>query len=153
MDRYAFTEGDMLHVQTSIHNRSSINMSSVSLRVFENLEVSVPNRRDGEGLHCVCQSKAPGVRAGERRDQVLSLPLEFVESSTPDILTTLTSKIVKLECLLVISCKFLVATTVEMFLPIVILPLGRSEHTPIAAKVSCDRPRPARHPATMRWFP
>jgi len=133
IDQDVSVAGDILLVQTSIHNRSTMNMSSISLKLYELIEVSVPARNEGRGSMCVCQTKMSGVRAGDHQDQVLSLPLVTKSELRPINPTTSSATFVQWTYKLVIKCKFNMATGVEVELPVVVLPRANPRDANTAA--------------------
>jgi len=137
LDQDAFVAGEAMRVQTSIHNRSRINMSNVSLKLYEQLKMTVPGRSHRQGTKCVCQAKLAGLRAGDRRDQVLTLPLVNKRESMPINPTSLSGTFVQWTYKLVVKCNFTLASSVKVEIPVVVLPRARlviAEPTPTVVK-------------------
>jgi len=122
MDRDAWVSGGNLLVQTSIRNRSTMNMSSISLKLYELINVSMLGYKDAQDSKCVCQTKTPGERAGDQQDQELSLPLLTKRESRSINPTISEAANLQLSYKLVIKCKFPMATGVKVELPVVVLP-------------------------------
>jgi len=133
MDHDVWVAGDILLVQTSIHNWSTMNMSSISLKLYEIINFTRPGRTEVQGSMCICESKVSGVRAGDHQDQVLSLPLVGKLGLLPESPTTSSTTFVQWTYKLVIKCKFNMATGVEVELPVAVLPRANPRDVNTAA--------------------
>lgn len=135
MDQQEWVSGDNLLVHTLIHNRSSMHMSSISLKLYEIISAAVLGYKPAEDSKCVNHTTTPGVRTGAQYNRVLSLPLRLKSGSSPIRPTISGAANLHLTYKLVIECKFTMATGVKVELPVVVLPRGISGDVDPALKL------------------
>lgn len=118
MAQNVFVAGQKLSVKTRIKNQTSMDMSSITLMLCEDLSVY---RDVDSGTTTVCSATVPGVRAGKQFSHILLLPLVTKRSGQP-INPTASARFGRWTYRLTIKCKFTMAPSVEVTLPVVILP-------------------------------
>lgn len=99
--------------------------------------MTVPERSHRQGTKCICQAKLAGLRAGDRQDQVLALPLVNKWKLTAINPTSLSGTFVQWTYKLVVKCNFTLASSVKVEIPVVVLPRARpviAESAPMAVR-------------------
>lgn len=140
LDKDVFTAGETLAVQSSITNQSPKDMNAVSLRLYEDLTVSLPNRKLRTGSKVVCRQDYLGVKAGQLSKQVLTLPLVSSATHEPINATTTTGAYVNWHYRLVIKCKYALSHSVRLEFPITVL------RAPVAALGAKEVAEPVAEP-------
>lgn len=120
LDSDVHISGSMLPVQARISNYSSRDVNAVSVLLYEDLTVELPNRRPNKGTRVVCSQDFPGVAAGQLLDEMLYLPL-FDDMSDRPIAPTTSAAFVRWSYRLEIKCRFVLSKSVKVDLPIIIL--------------------------------
>jgi hypothetical protein len=143
LDRDVFTAGETLEVHSSITNQSPKDMSAISLRLYEDLTVSLPNRKPRTGSKVVCRQDYLGVKAGQLSKQVLTLPLLSSANREPINATTATGAYINWHYRLVIKCKYALSHSVRLEFPITVL------RAPIAVAVAKESSEPVAEPLAV----
>ncbi|RLN88839.1 hypothetical protein BBJ28_00023377 [Nothophytophthora sp. Chile5] len=120
MDSDVHISGSTLAVQARISNYSSRDMQNMSVLLYEDLTVELPNRRPCTGTRVVCKQDFPGVAAGQLLDEMLYLPLIDDATSEP-IAPTNSAAFVRWHYRLEVKCRFVLSKSVKVELPVIIL--------------------------------
>ncbi|KAK1930084.1 Arrestin domain-containing protein A [Phytophthora citrophthora] len=120
LDSDVHISGSTLSLQARISNYSSRDMHNLSVLLFEDLTVELPNRRPSTGTRVVCTQTFPGVAAGQLLDEMLYLPLINDVTGRP-VAATNSSAFVRWQYRLEVKCRFTLSKSVKVEMPVVIL--------------------------------
>lgn len=117
LDKNVFSTGETIAVQARITNQSPKDMDAVSLRLYEDLSVTLPNRKPRTGSTVLCRQEYRGVKAGQLLAEVLPLPLVASKTQQP-INSTTTGAFISWDYRLVIKCKYSLSHSVRLEFPV-----------------------------------
>ncbi|KAL3659595.1 hypothetical protein V7S43_015272 [Phytophthora oleae] len=120
LDSDVHISGSTLSLQARVSNYSSRGMHSISVLLFEDLTVELPNRRPSTGTRVMCTQTFPGVTAGQLLDEMLYLPLIDDVSGRP-VAATNSAAFVRWQYRLEVKCRFTLSKSVKVDMPVVIL--------------------------------
>ncbi|GMF09760.1 unnamed protein product [Phytophthora lilii] len=120
LDSDVYISGSTLSLQARISNYSSRDMHNVSVLLYEDFTVELPNRRPSKGTRVVCTQDFPGVAAGQLLDEILYLPLIDDVNGQP-VAPTNSAAFVRWQYRLEVKCRFVLSKSVKVELPVVIL--------------------------------
>ncbi|KAE9039637.1 hypothetical protein PR003_g5246 [Phytophthora rubi] len=120
LDSDVHISGSTLCVQARISNYSTRDMHSISVLLYEDLTVQLPNRRPSKGTRAVCSQDFPGVAAGQLRDEMLHLPLIDDMNRRP-VAPTNSAAFVRWQYRLEVKCRFMLSKSVKVEMPVIIL--------------------------------
>ncbi|KAF4318155.1 hypothetical protein BBO99_00000279 [Phytophthora kernoviae] len=122
LDRDAYIAGDTLQIRCAISNGSSMEVRSVSVRLYEDLVIHKnSDHEDIKAQTCLVKKDFPGLSAGASLDQVLSLGL-VGRADRYAVLPPMTSQMASWTHHVEVSCKFLLSPSVKIEIPVKILP-------------------------------
>jgi len=128
LDSDVHISGSTLSLQARVSNYSSRDMHNISVLLYEDLTVELPNRRPSTGTRVVCTQNYPGVAAGQLLDEVLYLPLIDDVDGQP-VAPTNSAAFVRWQYRLEVKCRFTLSKSVKVELPVIILRnVGAPEH-------------------------
>ncbi|KAF4322401.1 hypothetical protein BBO99_00000275 [Phytophthora kernoviae] len=128
MDSDVHISGSILSLRTRVSNYSSRDMHTISVLLYEDLTVELPNRMPSKGTRVVCAQDFPGVVAGQLMDEVLYLPLIDDMNGRP-IVPTNSAAFVRWQYRLEVKCRFAFSKSVKVDMPVIIL---RNVGVPVA---------------------
>ncbi|GMF29652.1 unnamed protein product [Phytophthora fragariaefolia] len=120
LDSDVHISGSTLAVQARISNYTTRDMHNVSVLLYEDLTVQLPNRRPSKGTRVVCAQDFPGVAAGQLLDEMLYLPLIDDADGRP-VAPTNSAAFVRWQYRLEVKCRFVLSKSVKVELPVIIL--------------------------------
>ncbi|KAG6615422.1 Arrestin domain-containing protein A [Phytophthora cinnamomi] len=120
LDSDVHISGSMLAVQARISNYSTRDMHSISVLLYEDLTVQLPNRRPSTGTRVVCTQDFPGVAAGQLLDEMLYLPLIDDVNGRP-VAPTNSAAFIRWQYRLEVKCRFMLSKSVKVEMPVIIL--------------------------------
>ncbi|KAL4157425.1 hypothetical protein PRNP1_006448 [Phytophthora ramorum] len=120
LDSDVHITGSTLSLQARISNYSSRDMHNISVLLYEDLTVELPNRRPSTGTRVVCTQDFPGVAAGQLLDEVLYLPLVDDMSGRP-VAPTNSAAFVRWQYRLEVKCRFVLSKSVKVEMPVIVL--------------------------------
>lgn len=120
LDSDVHISGSTLSVQARISNYSTRDMQTISVLLYEDLTVQLPNRRPSTGTRVVCTQDFPGVAAGQLLDEMLYLPLIDDVSGRP-VAPTNSAAFVRWQYRLEVKCRFMLSKSVKVEMPVIIL--------------------------------
>ncbi|KAG3197596.1 hypothetical protein PC128_g6693 [Phytophthora cactorum] len=120
LDSDVLISGSSLSLQTRISNSSSRDMQNLSVLLYEDLTVELPNRRRSTGTRVMCTQNFPGVASGQLLDEVLYLPLIDDVNGRP-IAPTNSAAFVRWQYRLEVKCRFMLSKSVKVEMPVIIL--------------------------------
>lgn len=122
IDRNMLEAGSPLYVTYSVNNESRMAVSSVSIRLVEDISVKpiVIDCVTKSSSSSVCKRTHAGLMSGERRDSVARLDLVYDSTGQP-IRRTTKARFTRWNYRLVMRCHFALSPSVRVELPVVIV--------------------------------
>ncbi|ETN23259.1 hypothetical protein PPTG_02884 [Phytophthora nicotianae INRA-310] len=134
LDSDVHLSGSTLSLQTRISNYSSRDMHNLSVLLYEDLTVELPNRRPSKGTRVVCTQDFPGVAAGQLLDEMLYLPLIDEVNGLP-VAPTNSAAFVRWQYRLEVKCRFMLSKSVKVEMPVIIVRNVGAPPVPVDAVV------------------
>ncbi|KAG7398527.1 hypothetical protein PHYBOEH_010891 [Phytophthora boehmeriae] len=161
MDSDVHISGSILSLQARVSNYSSRDMHAISVLLYEDLTVELPNRKPSKGVRVVCTQDFPGVAAGQLMDEVLHLPLIDDMNDRP-VAPTNTAAFIRWKYRLEVKCRFTFSKSVKVDMPVIILrnvgalpvPIdGATEVPALVVVVPDERDENSEQQDEMMWSP